>query len=138
MSNEALDLFSEFAVDEKTSQEGVWRDYGNNKFLIAQKGNRQYRKRFMKLYKPNERLLRLDTEAAEAKSNEIMADTMANTILLNWTGKLIVEKGGQPVEYSVENAKKALMLPKFRELVEEWSEDFDAFKAVKDEEDEKN
>jgi hypothetical protein len=134
----ALDLFAEFAVDEKAAQEGVWHDYGDVKFLVAQAGNRHFRQRFLKLYKPHERLLKTDSVAAETKSNEIMADTMAHTILLNWQGKLIVEKGGQPVEYSIENATKALMLPAFREMVEEWSKDFASYQAVKEGDVEKN
>lgn len=134
----ALDLFSEFAVDEKAEQDGVWRDYGDISFLVARSGNRAYRQKFIRLYKPHERLLKLDTPASEAKSIEIMVDVMSTAILLNWKGKLVVEKGGAPVEYSVENAKKALGITAFRELIEEWSKDFDAFKAVKEEDAAKN
>jgi len=136
--SDVLDLFAEFAVDEAAETAGVWVDYGNIKLKIAMNGNKNYRQRFTKLYKPNERLLKTNSDAAEAKSNEILADVMAHTILKGWEGKIIVEKGGAPVEYSVENAKKALMLPKFREIVSDFSDDFKLFKAVKDEEDEKN
>lgn len=134
----ALDLFAEFAVDEKAEQEGVWRDYGENSFLIARSGNRAYRQKFLRLYKPHERLLKTDSVAAEVKSMEIMADVMSSTVLLNWKGKIVVEKGGAPMDYSTDNAKKALMIPGFREMVEEWSKDFDAYKAVKEDETVKN
>ena len=133
-----LDLFAEFATDTTAEKDGVWVDYGENKFLIAMSGNRKYRERFIKLYKPHERLFKTNTEAAETKSNELLADVMAHTILLDWTGEMVVEKGGAPVKYSVENAKKALLLPRFRELIQGYSEDFSLFKAVKDEEEEKN
>ena len=137
MSN-VLDLFAEFAIDETSETAGVWVDYGTTRLKIAMVGNKAYRQRFMKLYKPHERLLKTNSDAAEAKSNELMADVMAHTILKGWEGKLVVEKGGSPVEYSTENAKKALMLPKFRDVVSEYADDFKLFKAVKDEEDEKN
>ena len=136
--SQALDLFAEFAVDEKAESEGVWRDYGDVQFLVARAGNRKYREKFLRLYKPHERLLKGNSEAAEKKSAEIMADVMSTTILLNWKGKLVVEKGGQPVEYSVENARKALMIPRFREVISEFADDFDSYKAVKEDQDEKN
>lgn len=139
MTSTALNLFAEFAVNETKESDGVWVEYGDVKFLIAMSGNRKYREKFLKLYKPHERLLQGKSKAAEAKSAEIMAEVMSTTILLSWTGKLIVEKDGQPVEYSVENARKALQnLPRFRALITEFSEDFKLFKAVEDEDDEKN
>jgi Zn-finger nucleic acid-binding protein len=134
----ALDLFAEFAVDTVAEKEGVWCDYGDMHFLVAMSGNRKYREKFMRLYKPHERLLKGNSQAAAQKSQEIMADVMSTTILLDWKGKMVVEKGGDPVEYSSENARKALMMPKFRELISEFSNDFAQFKAVKDEEDVKN
>ena len=134
----ALNLFAEFATDSTAEKEGVWVEYGDIKFLIAMSGNRKYRERFLKLYKPHERLFKTNSEAAEAKSNEILADVMAHTILLDWTGEMVVEKDGQPVKYSVENAKKALMLTRFRELIQGYADDFSLFKAVKEEEEEKN
>lgn len=135
---QALNLFAEFATDETREKDGVWREYGGTEFLVARQGNRKYRERFLKLYKPHERLLKGNTEAAEAKSTEIMVDVMAHTILLDWKGKIVVEKGGSPVEYSVENAKKALSLAGFREVISEFSEDVNAYKIVQEAEDEKN
>lgn len=133
-----LNLFAEFATDTTAEKDGVWVEYGDNKFLIAMSGNRKYRERFIKLYKPHERLFKTNSEAAEAKSNELLADVMAHTILLDWTGEMVVEKDGQPVKYSVENAKKALSLPRFRDLIQGYADDFSLFKAVKEEEEEKN
>ena len=135
---DALDLFAEFATDEKAEQEGVWRDYGNVRFLVARANNRPFRQKFRKLYKPHEQLLKHDTVASEKKSLEIMAEAMAGTILLNWEGKMIVEKGGQPQDFSIDNARKALSIPKVQELIREWSDDFASYKAVKEEDDEKN
>ncbi len=134
----AMDLFAEFATDATSEEDGVWVPYGETEFLIAMWGNRKYRARFVKLYKPHEKLLKSGSAAAETKSNEILADVMAHTILLGWKGKLVVEKGGEPVEYSVYAAKKALSLPKFREVITELAEDFNTFKAVKEAEDAKN
>jgi hypothetical protein len=135
---EALDLFAEFATDEKAEQEGVWRDYMDVKFLVARANNRKFRLKFRGLYRPHEQMLKKDTDAAEKKSLAIMAESMAGTILLDWKGLMIVEKGGKPVEFSVDNARKALMIPKVQEMVRDWSDDFESFKIAKESEEEKN
>lgn len=128
-----LDIFAEFAVDDG----GVWHPYaGDVEFLIARANNAKFRRRISYFYEKHRRLLDGKGEAAEAKSNEIMATVMAETILMGWKGK--VKFQGQLVEYSKPNAEKLLAVAPFREWVNKMSNDEHAYKVVKDEEDKEN
>lgn len=128
-----LDIFAEFAVDDG----GVWFPYGNGvEFLIARANNPKFSRRANYFYEKYKRLLDGKGEAAEAKSNEIMATVMAETILLGWKGT--VKFQGQAVEYSKANAEKLLATPLFRQWVNKMSNDEHAYKVVKDEEDKEN
>ena len=128
-----LDIFAEFAVDDG----GVWVPYaGDVEFLIARANNAKFRRRISYFYEKHRRLLDGKGEAAEAKSNEIMATVMAETILLGWKGK--VKFQGQVLEYSKPNAEKLLAVAPFREWVSKMANDEHAYKIVKDEEDKEN
>lgn len=128
-----LDIFAEFAVDDG----GVWVPYaGDVEFLIARANNAKFRRRISYFYEKHRRLLDGKGEAAEAKSNEIMATVMAETILLGWKGK--VKFQGQVLEYSKANAEKMLAVAPFREWVGKMANDEHAYKVVKAEEDKEN
>lgn len=133
VQDDGLDIFAEFAVDDG----GVWHPYaGDVEFLIARANNAKFRRRISYFYEKHRRLLDGKSEAAEAKSNEIMATVMAETILLGWKGK--VKFQGQVLEYSKPNAEKLLAVAPFREWVSKMSNDEHAYKVVKDEEDKEN
>ena len=110
---------------------------GDVEFLIARSGNPKFRRRLSYLYEKNRRLLDGKGEAAEAKSNEIMAAVMAETILLGWKGKVAFE-GKLVGEYNRATAEKMLAQPLFREWVSKQAEDQSLYKVVKDEEDAEN
>lgn len=132
-ATQIIDIFADFAVHN----DAVAVPYrGDVEFLIARDGNPRYKKRLTHLYRRNERVLDGKGDAADAKSEEIMIQVMAETILVGWTGTLAVQ--GQSLEYSVENAKKLLAVEKFREWVTAQSRDASLFKTVKDEEFEGN
>ena len=133
VQDDGLDIFAEFAVDDG----GVWHPYaGDVEFLIARANNAKFRRRISYFYEKHRRLLDGKGETAEAKSNEIMAKVMAETILLGWKGKVRFQ--GQLVEYSVATAEKLLAVPLFRQWVNKMSNDEHAYKVVKDEEDKEN
>lgn len=128
-----LDLFSEFAVTD----EGVWVPYkGDVEFLIARYNNPKFRRRLGYYYEKNKRLLDGKGQEAEKKSNEVMAQAMAEGILLDWKGKIAFQ--GQTLTYSVANATKLLQLETFRAWVTKQSQDEETYKVVKDEEDAEN
>lgn len=134
MSN-VVDLFAAFATNTEAEKEGTLTqlpDCGDTMFRIARIGNGSYKRLLSSLYKKNRAVLDSKGEAAEAKSNEILAEVYSKTILLGWEGTVMA---GGPKTYSQELAKKLLLLPDFREKVEQVASDFATFKASKDEED---
>ena len=81
-----------------------------------------------KAFEKNKRLIDAKNDASEAKAEEIIIDTAARALLLGWRGDLLWN--GEPLEYSVENAKTMLAVKDFRRWVFERAEDIDRFKAV--------
>ena len=133
----AVDLFADFAVNEALSQDGVWVPYnGDVEFLIARAGNKNYRKVAQALYKKNERLLDSKTDAAGEKLTEIVVESMAKGILLNWRGN--VQFQGEPLPYSLDNARKLLAHERFRDWIDAQAKDEAQFAAVQEDENEKN
>lgn len=134
---QAVDIFNDFAVNETAALDGVWVPYrGDIEFCIAKNGNKNFRKQAQVVFKRHGRMLEQGGEVAEAKSRELMIDLMAKTILIGWKGTVMFQ--GTALEYSVENAKKLLAVDGFRDWVDAQAKDEAQYKAVKDEEDEKN
>lgn len=132
-ASNVVDIFADFAVND----DAVYVPYkGDVEFLIARANNKQFRKEISRQYKKHERLLESKTEAADEKGEEIMVEVMAKTILVGWKGALAVK--GEVLTYSVENAKKLLSVPLFREWVSKQADDVNSYKVVKEAEEEKN
>ena len=132
-NDSGLDIFAEFDVQD----EGVWVPYkGDVEFLIARANNPKYRRRLSYFYEKNRRILDGKRDEAEAKSNEVMATVMGETILLGWKGKVALK--GEVLPFTKENAIKLLSVQLFREWVNKMANDEHAYKTVKDEEDEEN
>lgn len=133
-----MDLFKNFATDPAKEAEGVWEEYDETaSFLIARQNNKAYDRMMAARVKPHERLLKQTSEASEKKSDEIIIEVMAKTILLGWRGTF--EWDGKPVgEYSVEKAKQMLAVKDFRQWVSEVSRDVNRFKVEAEEEEAKN
>ena len=128
-----LDIFSEFDVQD----DGVWVPYkGDVEFLIARANNPKFRRRLSYLYEKNRRLLDGKGDVAEAKSNEVMAAVMGETILMGWKGKVAIK--GEVLTYSKENATRLLSVQLFREWVNKMASDEQAYKTVQDEADVEN
>ncbi len=125
----ALDLFKEFATDLVTEEQGAWEEYADGvAFLIARANNKKYNRLMTKAFEKNKRLIDAKNDASEAKAEEIIIDTAARALLLGWRGDLLWN--GEPLEYSIENAKTMLAVKDFRRWVFERAEDIDRFKAV--------
>lgn len=73
-----------------------------------------------------------DTPASKKLSKDLLIQTMVETILLNWRG---MSFNGKPMEYTKENATKALAYRAFRELVLSKAFDNEAYRAQVLEED---
>jgi len=135
----AIDLFAAFATDEKAEQGGTPTQLpgcGDTNFRIARDNNKAYIKLLQQRVKQNRAVLDSKGDAAEAKSDEIIIEVMAKTILLGWDGTVMYK--GKPLEYSVDNAKTLLAHKEFRAVVNKVAADMEVFRIEKDSEDTKN
>lgn len=131
---QAIDLFAEFATDKSAEQDGVWEPYaGDIEFLIAREGNPAYNRMITALVRKHKRLLDSKTEAADAKSEELMIETLAKTILLGWRGTFLWK--GKPMgDYTVEKAKEMLAVKDFKAWVTSVAADQARYKVQEDQE----
>lgn len=130
---EFYDVFAECATDPVLENEGVWRDVGKKgRIKVARANNRAYSKLLNRLASENQEVLDRKnpdgtaTDEADAKSDQIMIECYARTILLGFEG---LGYQGKPIEYSVDNAKKLLSHSEFMGLVSRKANEFDAYKA---------
>lgn len=126
-----LNLFAQFATDPSAEDNGVWKEYGDNKFLIARAGNKPYTKLLGELVTRHKAILDNKGDEADRLSDKLMIEVMAKTLLLGWESPLIVEENGEPVPYSFDNAVKALQIKDFRNLVNTWANEMDAYRTAK-------
>ena len=137
--NDAIDIFKTFSTDKKSEKEGketLLPNCGPTKFLVARAGNATYKRLVNTLYKKHRAVLDSKSEAAESKSDEILAEVYAKSILLGWEGNLQIN--GKATPYSYEAALSLLSLNDFRSIVEGVSQDYNTFKNEEDEVDLKN
>ena len=134
-----IDLFAAFSTDKKAEQEGketTLPGCGDTLFRVARAGNPTYKRLLNSLYKRNKAVLDSKGATAEAKSDEILAEVFAKSILLGWTGTISIK--GKPTPYSYEAALGLLSLNDFRAVVEQVANDFNTFRTEEDAEDLKN
>lgn len=137
-----LDIFHQYAVDPKLEQEGKEFDMGGGvKMLIARSNNPRYQKMLNKLYEAHKHTLEQketaeDLAEAKRRSNLILAEVMAHTVLLGWTGPVAFK--GEILPYSVSNAKRLLEVEQFQLEVTKRADDFKNFRFEIEEADAKN
>ena len=132
-----MDIFDEFATDEKLEIEGAWVDYDDKtRFRIAREYNDHFQRVFSETQEKHSRALKAKTEEAKKLSGKLMIEIMAKTILLGWEGPVKVR--GVAVEYSFENAVKLLEFKGFRGWVASQASTEANFKAEAEEADAKN
>jgi len=132
-----LDIFSEFATDERKETEGITVDLGGGaSLLVARRDNDNY----LKLVQEEAdafaiRSQGLSAEAYEKADKDILIKILAGTILLGW--KNLSYKGKQ-LEYNTENAVMILSHKDFRKMVMEHASDIANYKVELEDRDEKN
>lgn len=135
-----MDIFKQFATDPNLELEGRWVRIGGeddkpSRLLIARTGNKRYQRVMAQLYEANKALLESkDTQAANAKVQDMYRHAAASCLLLGWEN---VEYKGDS-KYNYENAHAMLGHRDFRELVEKEAGKFEAYKIEQQEEDSKN
>ena len=138
-TNVAVDLFNDFAtnaVSEETGVETQISGLGDTKFKVARVGNTSYNRILDSLYRKHKTVLESKGPAAAAKSEQIMAEVYAKTILLGWEGNVMVKK--VPTPYSYETALLLCGVKDLREKFAAAAADFNNFKLIAEKEEEKN
>ncbi len=131
-----LDLDKQYKTDPSLEEHGVWEDVGGDaKLLVARTNNPAY----VRAYRRVPRGIRRQFEAGslpDDRSDDIICNVMAETILLDFKNLTI---GDKPIKYSRENAKKVLVeYPDFRELVWQIANESQRYHSDGIEEDVKN
>ena len=121
----SMDLKKTFGFNHESAIGGVWVDLGQDTHIkVAKLGTNKYQLALMKYTRAHQakiRVGRLDPESAA----EITANTLADTILLDWKG---VVEDDTPVLYSRANAYRIMKdYPDFRALVEQHAQDPEVF-----------
>lgn len=136
------DFYDEYAVNPELEQHGKEFDFGGGvKMLIARSHNPTYSRMLKQLYDAHKHTLDDDStpeaiKEAKRRSNLIMAEVMAHSVLLGWSGPVMYKKA--PLPYSVANARKLLELEEFQREVSIKAGDFKNFRFEVEEKDAKN
>lgn len=131
-----MDLFNSFATNLDAEEKGIATQIpgaGDTEFVVARAGNKAYSKMLQRQVKLNRAVLDSKGDLATRKSDEILIDVVASTILLNWNGEITYK--GKNYPYSKDAAKMLLAHKEFMSAVMKVAEDMETFKTVKDEED---
>jgi hypothetical protein len=151
----AFDIFNQFATDPAKELEGVWIPLGPAtrnlesgepdpasvpRILVARSGNKKHGKLVSKLYEAAKSILEMKNDAADAKGEEITIDSMAKAIYLGWEnlsfkGVAVANSADMTAEDRLAEAKRHLAVREYRKLVMGYSENFEKYKVVQDEED---
>ncbi len=113
-------------TNEVAENEGVWFPYGDASFLVARTGNKAYVKMITKLVNRHRITLDGRNEEADQLSEKLLVQTIASTILLGWKGNVRIDN--ELIEYSQENAEKALYIKEFRKIILGFADDVDAYR----------
>ena len=124
-----MSLYTKFSTDEGIEREGVWLDYGGEKFLVARAGgaNTKYLQRLQHLSKPFTRQIQMGT-FDEDQGREIAAQAFAETVILDWSG--VMDREGQVMTFSKEACQQLLIdLPEIFQDIREFAADFTNFRT---------
>lgn len=131
-----MDIFASFATNEDLEKNGARVDLGQGASIrVARSNSRAYSKLLAKLVEQNKAVLDKGDDTADAKSDEIMVEVMAQTLLKGWDG---LKYKGKTLPYSLENARLVLNHKDFRRVVAQHSDNFENFRAQAEAEAEKN
>ena len=117
-------------IDKDAEQNGAWINYRGVALLIARANNTKFKAAFRRVTKQYEDLSNLPEE----KSSELLAEALAEGILLGWKGFKIYDDNNveKEVEYSRVNAKNLLINDTdCRDFVTEFSNEIENF-IIKD------
>lgn len=116
-----MSLYSLFETDESAELDGfelvLFDEDVEIKFTLARAGgsNRKFSNRLQALLRPYDRAIKAGT-MSEEKAASIMAQTMAETVIIGWEN--VFDRNGEKQAFSVAAAKQLLMdLPELRTVI---------------------
>lgn len=122
-----MDIYSNYATDEKAEVEGVEFDLSPTaKVRVARASNDKYLAELRKVLDQHQMALDSNDEAANALASKLMIEVEAKTILVGWTG---LSFKGQPVEYSEAMARTLLGVKDFRKKILGFSNSMEAYRV---------
>lgn len=113
--------------DPNKAKKGVWIAYGDAMILIGRFGNKAFIEKFNSRVAPYKNMLET---IPEETSERIMAEVIAETILLGWEN---IQINGETVEYSFDEAVSILSNPEyepFRRWVMDQSNNLENFRLT--------
>lgn len=131
-----FDVFKAFATDEGLENSGKKIDLGGGAYMtVARIGNENFNRVLQsKLEKHRESLDGLPDDEKAKLDKQLYLETLAETVLVDF--KLNFK--GKPMKYSMANAVKLLEIKDFRAKVGKEAENIDNYRAVMEDEAEKN
>lgn len=125
---------ADFKSDETAETEGVWIDYESGlRLKIARFGNKRLQDYIRRKRESGKRMYK---NGIDSVGDEEAIKLMAKYILLDWEN--LKDEDGKELEYTEENAIKALQIRDFREEVLELSMDRENYRTERIENASKN
>lgn len=109
---------SAFKTNLESSEQGQWVALGsdNAKVKVARIGNKQYQAFIKKATKPYAAAMRSKAGISDEVFEKIIAEAMADSILLDWRG--IKDDEGNDIPYSKQKALEILTDPAYKDFAE--------------------
>lgn len=124
-----MDLRKTFAADPVLEAEGIEVHLGAGAYITLARaggGNVRYEAAMRRLFAPHKRALANNT-LDERTATDILQGAYAEAVVIGWRG---VELDGQPLPYSVENARRVLReFPEIWRIVQDEATRFSNFRA---------
>lgn len=110
-----MGLYTRYGNNKSKELEGVWIEYPDGVRLLMKRAgglNVEYRKALTEKMEPHQRTLKLGQELADCVASGLLAQAMAETVILDWEG--VTNAQGKPLPFTVENCVKVFTdLPEF-------------------------
>lgn len=143
-----MGMYDTFETDSNLEKNGIWLDYGDFRVLIASagQGNKNYIRYAEKKLKPVRRAMEAGSLSNE-RSNSIMADIYAKTIVLGWEVRGedgewtpgLEDKEGNIINFDEVNVKEAFHnLPRLFMDIQEQAQSLSNFRLAELEDETKN
>lgn len=126
-----MDIHAQFATDETAELEGRVFPMGKTaKVKVARTGNPRYVALLRKRLEESGIDVNSASKEDEAAAELIFADVQAETILLGWEGLTFK---GEPLPFSLANAKKLLAIKEFRKKISSLADNYESFRVKAEE-----